>query len=268
MKKSISATPEIIFLTDVKNLSTMPKCSPKHACVYPNKDFTGNHLSLNHPLSLEDFDKSDIKVGSIVIPPGHEARLYGKPRYGKLKRVIRGPKEIPDISTAGIKSLLLVHHASTEDEPTDFATILYYPDHNGKLEGISFDSPLEVDNVTTVGIPNDSISQVKVGKNVILTLYEDLEHSGNKIVLPGPFTGSVGALAGKVSSFTVSTKENANRVSLLENNSGMFSNWAFWLLLILAIILLIYLFWNKSRSANTTAVPYASAYAVEPYDIM
>lgn len=240
----------------------MPKCAPKHACVYPHKDFNGTSLNLSHPLSLEDFDKSDIKVGSLVIPAGHEARLYGKPRYGKLKRVIRGPKEIPDVASSGIKSFLLVHHASSNDEPTDYAAILYYPNHDGHLEGLSFDSPLEVDNVTTVGIPNDAITQVKVGRNVILTLYEDLELSGNKIVLPGPFSGSVGALSGKVSSFSITTKENVNRVSLAETNS-VFRNWFIWLILIFFIILVLYMLWNRNRTEVIQTVPYSRAYIVD-----
>lgn len=230
-------------------------CPVTHTCVYPHKGFGGNSLALNHPLSLEDFDKSNIKVGSLVIPSGHEARLYNKPRYGKLRRVLRGPKTLSDVSNTGTKSLLILRHVTPTDEPTDFAANVYFPDHHGVLEGLSFDSPLSVDNVTNVGIPNDSIIQVKVGKNVILTLYEDINQGGNKIVLPGPFSGNVGALTGKISSFTLETKEHVSRVSLLETSSA-FSNWALWLLVILIILLLLYLFYHyyHNRSVTQSAV--------------
>lgn len=241
---------------------------PNQAIFHPQPNFQGSPSNVTVPGSIPNLQSVPSENGSSVdmtshlsslsIPCNAEMYLFSQPHYqGEAFKVIRGPRDI--LNSRNIRdqtqSLILKQRAFASSTPNDDQVLISYLGRNG-LESDLFQGPLDVKNVLNVGIPNDSISTVKVGQDMLLTLYEGPNLTGDYVTLTGPYMGGTETLENRVSSFSISPKRQVSMAqSFQETNPSSAWIWILWLVII-AIIIIVLVVLVKSNARTSTIVPF------------
>lgn len=216
--------------------------------LYDEPNFKGNVTSTTEPLSIHNTKQRGLAstVGSLVVPSGCEVHLYRDSNYKGNHRYFRGPARIPRHDNEGFTtSMIVTKHVGPNDEPKANQAILYYNGRSG-LEGILVEAPLEVANISKLGIPNNALSQIKLGAGTSLTVYDDYRYDGASATFNGPFSGDLGGMNGKTGSLKLSLTNNKSLQESV-NNRPLTSYWWFWLLLIIIILILIWVLLREKR---------------------
>lgn len=201
-------------------------------------------MVLDNPASLNNL-KTQGDIASMVVPAGYEAHLFRDSNFRSGHRYFRGPTQVDQLPTPA-SSAIITKTATNNDEPGTNEAIIYHPGRNG-LEGVILAAPLDVANVSKIGIPNNSIAQIKLGSNATLTGYDNYRFDGTQASFTGPYTGGLGVLDKKVSSFKLGQRETKTfqEITPVTAATSFLSNWGFWIVLIILILLLLWLWQSK-----------------------
>lgn len=220
--------------------------------IFENPDFKGDPNTTTDPISVQNVKQRGLptSVGSIVVPDDCEVHLFRDTNYKGNHRYFRGPAHIrkTDHGSEMTSSLIVTRHASSNDEPKAKEAILYFNGRNG-LEGVRIETPLEIVNVSKLGIPNNAVTQVKIGTDSKFVVFDNYNYEGASSTLAGPYTGGLGDLDKKVSSFKLQTKIDGKNMQEVSPIGSSVSNnvWIGILLLIIIILLAWYLLNRQNR---------------------
>lgn len=209
--------------------------------IFEEPNFQGNISSTTDPKSVHNTRQKGMSttVGSLIVPDKCEVHLFRDNNYKGQHRYYRGPANIHRHDNSDFtSSIIIARHVTPEDEPKDRQAILYYNGRSG-LEGILVEAPLEIPNVAKLGIPNNSITRVKLGPGVNLTVYDNFRYDGASTTLAGPFSGGLGDLDKKAGSFKLNLDESKNLQETSTSGSVWSSGW-FWFFLIVIILLILW----------------------------
>lgn len=209
---------------------------------FPDQNYKGTPFVVSNPITLSNVSGTESaidKISSLIVPSGFEVFLFRHPDFEGDYRQFRGPVSLPNLDVnqfdEGISSLIVAKLANDMDIPSDKQLTLTYPGRIGN-ETLLLEAPFEINNVTKLGIPNNSLAQVKLGSAVSLSAYDNENFLGDHEAFNGPYSGGLNTLIGKASSLRARIKPMKNlQVQNKQINP-------LWIILLLVIILLIVYF--------------------------
>ncbi len=224
---------------------------PKYVQLYSKTGFQGMVHEISDPVSIPQVALKGIPdndISSLMVPSGYEVRLYADNDFNGDYRVYRGPAQVPQLKNANFddvtSSLIVVKLVSDDADPEKDQAVLTYSGRNG-TESVLVTTPLNISNVTRFGMTNNSMSKVKLASETALSVYSNKDYQGENEKFTGQYSGSLGGLTNKVSSFTLTTPiEKKFQITPATIQQSFVSNWGFWLAILIVGVLLLWLFWG------------------------
>lgn len=226
------------------------------ANIYALAGYGGKMQSYDAPVSLQSVNENNVnnnnvnennvnnngnnglRVTSVKIPENWKLSTFQQPNFGGTTNQFVGPDNITDLNKYGaVRSLILSKIVDQNYNVTNDNQFVLYSDNGSR--GFLLTSPMNIENITSLGIPNNDLKFVKVGRNVNMVVYDGENYVGDKLTINGPYMGSLGQLDKRVSSFKTENIVPINKLMAQQNGSGTAN---FFLILLFIIIFLIVIY--------------------------
>lgn len=213
--------------------------------LFPHSDFKGSPLVVDQPISLSKMGKKEDYLSSLILPSGFSAFLFRQSAFVNKAQHLRGPDRFSQLESSfdAIASAIIAQSISTPILVKNNQIALYFSGSKG-IEGLLLEAPVNLQKISDLGIPNNALQKIQLGRDVCVSLYPQENYSGEKESISGPSSKD---LLGRISSLQSQVQEKDPPELIHPVLHQLLASWGIWIAIFIILILLIWLYFSYQQ---------------------